>query len=476
MSSSKLFKVTILILVLACFTSVQAVSHEVQVAQVDESLTRLDTLYPTRGPIPVVYAYGEPYERGVQIGTQLRAFDPNIVPRMAAGRWEWVMTGIEHEISRAEMLELIPDYLAAIRKTMGSDIVDEYIEEMRGVADGSQVSFNDLFIVNLGGHYRKYFIDERGHNLNYYDGADGCSSIAVWGKATKDGKMIATHNCDWARNFPNNAQAAVVMYPAKGNPLVYSAPIGTWGSHHIASDRLFVAGLALGKPKAKPRYLMPGGPNGMLQRWIVQYADSAADAFSMLMSKGGVGDRGYATPSGNLVYVDENEAMYLQTAPDKIARVPNQDGYNLITNHIVLDEMRPHFVSRRPGSLGSGFVDPEAGSINRRQSEKFLIEKAYGNLDVKGVIDIMSSHYDISTGRDNIFADTACQHGEYKGRMSGTNVSTVVKLAEDTVWIALGNPCVSTYTKITIGTREEHVRATDEAMNRIASRPTEQQP
>jgi len=460
--------------VLMCLMCV-AVSGHAQIAKVDESLPRLDSLYPARGPIPVIYAYGEPYERGVQIGTQLRAFDPNIVPRMAAARWDWVMTGIEHEISRAEMLELIPDYLDAIHETMGDAIVDEYIAEMRGVADGAEVPFNDLFIVNLGGHYRKYFIDERGHNLSYYDGADGCSSIAVWGKATKDGEMIASHNCDWARNFPNNAHAAVVMYPSKGNPLIYAAPIGTWGSHHIASDRLFVAGLALGKPKAKPRYLMPGGPNGMLQRWIVQYANSSKEAFSMLTEKGGVGDRGYASPSGNLVYVDENEAMYLQTAPDKIARIPNEDGYNLVTNHIVLDEMRPHFVARKPQAVGDGFVDPEAGSINRRQSEKFLIKKNYGNLDVKGVIDIMSSHYDISTGTDNIFADTACQHGEYKGRFSGTNLSTVVKLSERTVWIALGNPCVSPYTKITLGTREDVVRAADEAMSRIASEATEQQ-
>ena len=438
-----------------------------QIVEVDKSLTRLDALYPTRGPIPVIYAYGAPYERGFQIGTQIKAFDPDILPRMGERRWGWVMTGIEHEISREEMLTLIPDYLEAIRETMGAEIVDEYIDEMRGVADGAGVAFNDLFMVNLGGHYRKYFIDERGHNLSYYRGSDGCSSIAVWGKATKDGKMIVTHNCDWARDFPNNAHAAVVMYPEKGNPLVYAAPIGTWGSHHIASDRVFVAGLALGKPKAKPRYLMPGGPNGMLQRWIVQYANSAQEALEMLKSKGGVGDRGFATPSGNLVYVDENEAMYLQTAPDKIARVPNEDGYNMITNHIVLNEMRPHFVARNP--------EREAGSINRRQSEKFLIEQNYGKLDVRAVINIMSSHYDYSSGRENIFADTPCQHGEFKGRMSGTNLSTVVKLAEDTVWIALGNPCISQYTKITIGTREEVVAATKEAMKRAAPATTQQE-
>jgi hypothetical protein len=276
--------------------------------------------------------------------------------------------------------------------------------------------------------------------------------------------MIATHNCDWSRDFRQSAHAAVVMYPENGNPLIYGAPIGTWGSHHISSDRLFVAGLALGRPKAKPRYLVPGGPNGMLQRWIVQYANSADEAYGMLQSKGGVGDRGFASPSGNVVYVDEQEAMYLQTAPDHIGRIPNEDGYNLVTNHIVLDEM--HEYIRGASS---------AGSINRRQSEKFQIEQNYGKLDVQGVINIMSSHYDFANGRDNVFADTPCQHGEYKGRGSGTNLSTVVKLSEDTVWLALGNPCVGTYTKITMGTREDVVSATQAAMRRIEADSTVQQ-
>ena len=123
-----------------------------QIAEVDKSLTRLDALYPTRGPIPVIYAYGAPYERGFQIGTQIKAFDPDILPRMGERRWGWVMTGIEHEISRErDAGRSSPTILKAIRETMGAEIVDEYIEEMRGVADGSRASpFNDLFMVNLG--------------------------------------------------------------------------------------------------------------------------------------------------------------------------------------------------------------------------------------------------------------------------------------------------------------------------------------
>ena len=66
-----------------------------------------------------------------------------------------------------------------------------------------------------------------------------------------------------------------------------------------------------------------------------------------------------------------------------------------------------------------------------------------------------------------IFAETPCTHGEYRGSTSGTNLSTLTKLSEQTVWIALGNPCTGSYTKIRIGSEQEIRAAADEALARI---------
>lgn len=445
--------------------SAQAAPATPPLAAVDDSLKQRQSVFPYGGPIPVVYAYGKPYERGVQIGRQLRAINADMLREVAASRWSQMMVAIP-KITREESVTLVDAYLAAIRKEVGAEIVDEYIDEMRGVGDGAGVSFNEMFMLNLGGFYRKYFIDEKGHTTPYYPERAGCSSFAAWGKATTDGKMIATHNCDWGRAPDRSMKVAVVMAPERGHRLVYAAPVGTWGSHHITSDRLFVAGLALGVPKAKPRYLVPEGPNGMLQRWIVQYSESAQEAFDRLKGLGGVGDRGVATPAGNLVYVDRNEAIYLQTAPDKIGRIPNRDGYNAVTNHIVLDEIRPHFV-RGDRSQTS------AGSENRLNTVLHLLQQNYGRIDVPVAASIMSSHYDFAGQRENLWAHTVCQHGEYRGSASGTTLSTIAKLDEGTVWLALGNPCVATWQKIRIGTPAEIAAAADEALANIVRRTTE---
>jgi hypothetical protein len=441
-----------------------AVRAAPQLASVDGSMRQRESVYPYSGAIPVVYAYGKPYERGVQIGKQLRALSPDMLREVAAARWRQMMQGIPG-ITQEESVTLVNAYLEAIRAQLGADIVNEYIDEMRGVGDGAQVGFNEMFMLNLGGFYRKYFIDEKGHETPYYPDNAGCSSFAAWGKATSDGKMIATHNCDWGRSPDRSAKVAVVMAPERGNRLVYAAPIGTWGSHHITSERLFVAGLALGVPRAKPRYFIPEGPNGMVQRWIVQYAASAQDALDRYQAKT-VGDRGVATPAGNVVYVDREEAIYLQTAPDKIGRIPNQDGYNAVSNHIVLDEMRPHFIRGDKASTS-------AGSENRLNTILHLVKQNYGRIDVATAASIMSSHYDFAGGRENVFAHTVCQHGEFRGSASGTTLSTIAKLDEGAVWLALGNPCVATWRKITIGTAAEIAAAADAALAVIDRRSTD---
>jgi hypothetical protein len=419
--------------------------------QVDERIARRAT-YPYRASLPVVYAYGKPYERGVQIGRQLRTFDPHAMREVAGIRWRLMMRDIPN-VTREASLSLVDEYMNRVRASLGAEIADEYFDEMRGVADGYQLSRDEMFMLTLGGHYRKYFIDRQSPSVAYAEPGDGCCSFAAWGKATRDGEMIATHNCDWARTPDRSMMVAVVMAPERGHRLVYADTIGTWGSHHIVSEKIFIAGLALGRPKAKTNSTIPGGPNGLYQRWIAQYAQSAGDALEMLKSKG-VDDRGIATPAGSLVYVDAREAVYLQTTPDRIGRIPNKDGYNAVSNHLLLDEMKPLFDSHRAG----------AGTESRLKAVEQQIAKNYGRIDIPIAAEIMSSHYDPESGRDNLFVPTPCDHGEYRGESYGTNLSTLVKLSEQAVWFALSNPCAAGYTRIRIGSAAEIRAAADAAL------------
>jgi hypothetical protein len=128
--------------------------------------------------------------------------------------------------------------------------------------------------------------------------------------------------------------------------------------------------------------------------------------------------------------------------------------------------MRPHF-------LRGDRASTSAGSENRLNSLLHLVKQHYGRIDVSTAASIMSSHYDFAGGRENAFAHTICQHGEFRGSASGTTLSTVVKLDEGVVWLALGNPCTATWRKISIGSPAEIAAAADAALAAIERRRTD---
>ena len=60
-------------------------------------------------------------------------------------------------------------------------IPQDHLEELRGLADGSGVSLEDL--------YRLHAVPDRTYS---------CSSFAAWGRATADGRLIHVRNLDWS--------------------------------------------------------------------------------------------------------------------------------------------------------------------------------------------------------------------------------------------------------------------------------------
>jgi hypothetical protein len=122
--------------------------------------------------------------------------------------------------------------------------------------------------------------------------------------------------------------------------------------------------------------------------------------------------------------------------------------------------MRPHFIRGDKAATS-------AGSENRLNALLHLLKQNYGRIDVGTAASIMSSHYDAASERENVFAHTICQHGEFRGSASGTTLSTIAKLDEGAVWLALGNPCVATWQKIRIGSAEEIKAAADAAVAAI---------
>jgi len=152
--------------------------------------------------LPLVVVKGSPYEMGYHLG----------------------------KLMKAEMNEFIPSAMEGIKKELGvtnevlcevwgrtSAYADQRVsQELAGLADGSGMPLATLQALHSVAILQPY----------------SCSSIAAWGKATKDGHLYQTRNLDWSmRVGAHNYPMIVVYVPDQGIPHVVPSFAGIIGAH-----------------------------------------------------------------------------------------------------------------------------------------------------------------------------------------------------------------------------------------------------
>jgi hypothetical protein len=155
----------------------------------------------------VLHLKGTPYEMGFQHGTLLR---------------KDVRENLDHLLNvkgEQEVLELGPlrvkprQLIATIVQTQKPFVPTEYQEEIRGLAEGAGVSFEDARVAN--------FIPEMFH----------CSGFAVMNSATKDGTLYHGRVLDYSIDWRLQEHCVlVVAEPQGGIPFVNVTYAGFVGS------------------------------------------------------------------------------------------------------------------------------------------------------------------------------------------------------------------------------------------------------
>jgi len=147
-------------------------------------------------PFPLIEISGPPRERGRQYGQK------------AAGR---IKKGTTHYFAQLKELSLdakgvaalVRDYLPVIEAFEPS-----YIEEMRGIAEGADVPFEDIVLLNARTEIIKLANPAIRARLKTPEDPDGCTGVVVLPQATTDGRLIHAQNWDWKREC---AETAVVL-------------------------------------------------------------------------------------------------------------------------------------------------------------------------------------------------------------------------------------------------------------------------
>ena len=145
--------------------------------------------------LPIVELSGTPYEQGLMHGRALAdAVAHNVEIYYDRMRREL-------SLSRSAVEERCRAYLVTLKRQS-----EEYMQGMRGVADGAGVPMGDVVMLNL--RYELLYFQ---YGLKYTGGLDempaepwsgdppggGCTSFALLPRATTEGRLLVGQNWDW---------------------------------------------------------------------------------------------------------------------------------------------------------------------------------------------------------------------------------------------------------------------------------------
>jgi isopenicillin-N N-acyltransferase-like protein len=149
-------------------------------------------------PCPLITIAGSPHARGVSYGQQAAARI-----RRGIGHYASQLHGLG--LDDAALSRLVGEYLPLI------DAFDpSYQDEMRGIASGADVRFEDIALLNARTEILKLASrpDLRAR-LAASEDPDGCTGVVALPEATKDGTVIHAQNWDWKAEC---AETAVVLH------------------------------------------------------------------------------------------------------------------------------------------------------------------------------------------------------------------------------------------------------------------------
>jgi len=376
--------------------------------------------------MPTLHLVGSPLEMGTKHGKECRQW----IALVAQDYWE-ALENPPVSIPHADVL----DGIREIEVLIAEHTDEAYLEEMRGIADGAGLTYEDVFVANCGFDLMVSRSDPsaRAEMFSRFEKlSTRCASFVAWGGATVDGRIICTHNNDGPR-YPAQYQVAIIARPEQGLAMISPSTVGKLGQHSMMNSQgLFVVGTGLDNG-TKDRVQKAGVPLDVIFRYISQYCSNTREAVDTLA-------RLPLSVAGNFVFADRNRDVELiQATPYFSASIKPVEGkdYLHVTNHALVEEIKPYLSLR-----------PLSSTHYRYQTMARDLEANYGYIDAAMAKQIMSSHYDWSVQDIHPCENTPCRHHEYKGELGGTNRCTVWDLDALTVQVALGNPCKADWISI----------------------------
>lgn len=349
-----------------------------------------------------IHIEGKPYERGFQHGY------------LAAPELKVIKRSLEY-LTYFDTGKKWPFFTDAAQKLWQKRIDPEFIEEMKGIADGAtkagvKLSWIEVLAWNGYEELTDYWWPNAITKYKYAPRIpaqkDHCSGFIATGKATKDGRIVMAHN-SW-NNFEWGQFANLILdiVPAKGNRIFMQAVPGyidSFADFFVTSAGIMgtettIGGFSLYDENEAPEFFRV--------RKAMQYGNSI-DEFIEIMKKKNNG--GYAN-SWLLGDVNTGEIVRFELGLRFFNVERKKDGWFIGFNAPLDPRIRNLECSN------TGFADIRRHQGARQVRLTQLMREHQGRIDAYIAKDILADHYDVYLNRINPCSRTVDGHYELDDR------------------------------------------------------------
>ena len=358
---------------------------------------------------PHIRVQGGPYERGLQYGEQ--AHDRVALSLQAYERVFAFYTGWDWSKVRQAALP----YVASIEAAFPS-----YLEEMRGIAHGSGVGFEDILALNI----RTEIMYSAEARMATRDRPGECSSFLVMPDVSADGHLLVGENWDWLTHCPDTVVVLEASQERRPN-YVTVVEAGLLAKAGMNSVGLCLATNALVTDQDRGA---PGIPYHVLLRAFLD-AETMTEALELVQKWTRSSSANYLLGHEDGIGID------VEAAPGDFSQV-----YFLAPSGGLLVHTN-HFLSRlRDVNDVSLWSMP--GSLVRLQRLRSALEIARP-VSVGALQSMLKDHVDYPFG--------VCGHADPHtdpAQQGATILSIIMDPRLRKVWLADGQPCSTPYREL----------------------------
>ncbi len=278
------------------------------------------------------------------------------------------------------------------------EVAPDVIAELRGMAEGSGVPFETLFVLNAGAELMQSI------------GRFECTVAGISGAGTRDGHVLLAHNEDATAGWGD------LTYVITARPDDAPAFVGFTYAGLLLHQGVNDAGLASVGNALYARDARPGVPKLLLYRMAIVQR-TIEDAIRVVTDdRRAFGNNHlFATADGDLYDVEVSGARWAMRC--------GGNGYLAHANHFMI-----------PGMTELDCDEDLLNSRLRQHRIETLIEGAWGGLDACALRQLMADHAN--------YPRSVCKHHAPESDLDyGTIGSVVIDVSERALWACSGNPC-----------------------------------